>query len=120
MRRHPDLLWVLLLLCALSGASPALAAPIVFASALDDGADSGVAEIFAGEGDTALSLWLDPDGSDFYEYLVAFSADSGLSLVSFEAAPVAGGPALVDVVFGAGDAGTLALISGSAFEPRWA
>jgi hypothetical protein len=107
---------ILILLCAL-GARPASALPIVFASALDDGANSGVAELVAGAGSTALALWLDPDGADVYEYLVSFAADPGLALLDFEPSPIDGAlPA--DVVFAGGDAGSLALISGSAFEPH--
>jgi hypothetical protein len=117
MRRRPVVLRILILLCALVGARPALAAPIVFASALDDGTNSGVAAVIEGAGATPLSLWLDPDGTEFYEYLVSFSADPGLVLLSFEASPIDGVPP-TDVVFAPGDAGILALISGSAFDPQ--
>jgi hypothetical protein len=117
MPRRPTRRWILFALVAvLTSASPALAAPFVFHSPLDDGANPGVAEIAAGEGSVALSLWLDPDGSDFYEYLVSFAADPGFTLISFEPAAIEGAPALVDVVFAPGDGGSLALISGSAFE----
>jgi hypothetical protein len=64
------------------GAAHAL--PIVYASAADDGTNSGIAQLSPDAVPVSLNLYLDPDQLA-YEYVVGFETSPGLSLQSFTA-----------------------------------
>jgi hypothetical protein len=104
----------------------ALAVPIVYASAADDGTNSGIAAIAPDAVPVALSLYLDPDELAF-EYVVGFETSAGLSLSAFTAEDpsavvnfdTAGGTLAVTASLGAGSSdpvriGTLVVIGSAA------
>lgn len=96
---------ILLAVIALAPRS-AGATPIVFASA--DGMPSGPAGIPLGGGTHILKLWFDP-GEGFFDFILSFSAGSGLELLSFTPDPGISPSVELDP----GDGGTLSLLDGS-------
>jgi hypothetical protein len=90
---------------ALSLPGVASALPIVYASAADDGANSGIAVLAPDSVPVTLNLYLDPDELA-YEYVVGFETAPGLSLQAFAA-----DDSTTTVNFDAA-AGTLAITAG--------
>jgi hypothetical protein len=74
--------WVSLWLSLVFAPGAARAAPVVYASAADDGANSGVAALSPDSLAVVLHLYLDP-GEFAYEYVVGFETTPGLGLQSF-------------------------------------
>jgi hypothetical protein len=91
----------------------ALAVPIVYASAADDGTNSGVAAIAPDSVPATLNLYLDPDELA-YEYVVGFETSAGLSLYSFTADDSS---AVVSFDVSAGTLAVTASLGGGSSDP---